>query len=123
MSEGGLLVLADVADIRRPGFRRITALSQNNRELIVCSAREGSLMGETELRFEISQVHQLARACLAGDSRALTMPGLARTLAATVAALFRVGVFTGALITDGDFDGGTDDIDDREATADDADPD
>lgn len=117
-----LQVLVDVADSRRPGFRRVTALSENSRELIVCTAREGSLQGEPELRFEISHAHQLARAALSGDSRALTMPGLARTLAATVAVLFRVGVASGALINvDEGNDGGTGHHDDREAAADIAD--
>jgi hypothetical protein len=118
-----LQVLVDVADARKPGFRRLTALTPNNRQLVVCSAREGSENGDAELRFDLDQANQLARAALAGDARALTTPGLARTLAATVAVLFRVCVSTGALINvdEEDFDGGTGHFDDREAAADVAD--
>jgi len=116
-----LQILVDVADSRRPGFRRITALSANGRKLIVATAREGSLLGEPELSFELSEANQLARAALAGDARALTKPGLARTLAATVAVLFRVGFASGALIIDdegdhGEDDGGTGHLGDQQET-------
>lgn len=113
-----LQVLVDVADARKPGFRRVTALSPDGRALIVCSAREGSLQGEEEMRVELSEALAIARAGLAGDARALTTPGLARKLCATVAVLFRVGFTAGAIIIDDEeIDGGTGHIDDREAAA------
>lgn len=110
-----LQILVDVPDSRREGFRRVTLLAENSRELIVATMREGSLLGEPELRFELSEANQLARLALAGDARALTRPGLARTLAATVAVLFRVAFASGALIIDDEEknDGGTGHLDDQ----------
>ena len=56
-------------------------------------------------------------AALSGDRRALTTPGLARTLSATVAILFRVCLATGALQEMGTFDGGSGDDLGREQEA------
>lgn len=119
-----LTVMVDVPDTMMPGRRRVAGMLDDNKTLAIASMAAGESTGTLELSCELVEALALAEAALAGERRALTHPGLARELSATVAVLFRVCLSAGAVVpenqTEGD-DGGTGHCGDRATTADDAD--
>lgn len=124
-----LAPLVDVPRADRPGHRRVAGLLPGNAAIAVATLPDGATQAETELTFELAEAAALAELVLAGDARAKTRPGLARILSATVAVLFRVATGAGAVrqAHDGadqhEGDDGRGDLFDRDAAAQDEDPD
>ena len=97
-----LTVLVDVADLAAGGGRdghqrRVVGLLDDRETVTVARMVAGAGLAEPELSFHLADAVLLAEAVLAGDRRAMTTPGLARTLSATAAMLFRVSNAAGAL--------------------------
>lgn len=75
------------------GVLRFVGMLDDNRSLAIATmpaARPQDYQAKAELQFELGEAVRLAQACLAGDRRALTTPGLARVLAGTVLALAKI---------------------------------
>ncbi|MBS9720058.1 hypothetical protein JYU29_05070 [Tianweitania sp. BSSL-BM11] len=79
------------------GRIRIAGLTPDSRIIVVASLKAGDTIADHEFSFGLDDGMRLAEACLSGDRRALTSPGLARKLSATLAILFRVCVQSGAI--------------------------
>ncbi|MDG4894641.1 hypothetical protein P9272_13770 [Mesorhizobium sp. WSM4976] len=121
-----LTVYVDVRDLARQGVgaRRVAGVIDGGEKVAVASILDGDRVATPELEFSFADALTLAEACLSGDRRALTTPGLARYLSAAVAVLFRVSCAAGALQRQGDFDGGDAGyLDNRTETGPDEDPD
>ncbi len=102
-----LAVYADVANqAARPDGRRVAGMLDDRETVAIAVMKAGETVATTEFQFKLGDVAQLAEQCLAGNSRALTTPGLARILSASLAVLFRVAHAAGAFQQHGDFDGG-----------------
>lgn len=106
-----LAVYADVPNLAagagdKGHFRRVAGVLSDRETLGVATLTAGDANGDLELSFSLAHAGRLADACLAGDRRALTTPGLARMLSATVAVLLRVSHAAGAFQTIEDFDVG-----------------
>lgn len=87
-------------DIARPqGVEtlRVAGFLDDGETIAIATMAEGASRATHELSCRIGDVAQLAEACLAGNERALTTPGLARMLAATTALLFRVALTSGGI--------------------------
>lgn len=95
-----LAYLVDVPDRHsRDTVRlRVAGLLPDGETIAVASMQAGDRTAVSELEFALGETLSLAEACLAGDQRALTTPGLTRRLSATLAILFRVAVERGAVI-------------------------
>lgn len=121
-----LTVLVDVADLASGGGpdghqRRVVGLLDDRETVTVARMVAGDSLAEPELSFLLTDAVLLAKAVLAGDRRAMTTPGLARTLSATAAMLFRVSNAAGALQKIEGFDGDAELCGDRgEETGDEA---
>jgi len=76
---------------------RVAGLLDDNETVAVATTRPGAEEGVEELSFTLTEAVHLAEQCLAGHERALTTPGLARILSATVAILFRVSLAGGTI--------------------------
>jgi hypothetical protein len=85
---------------------RIAGLAHENSTIVVASMKAGDTIADHEFSFLLGEGLQLAEACLSGNRHALTSPGLARKLSATVAILFRVSVQSGAIQQQGNIDDG-----------------
>ena len=121
-----LTVSVDVRDLARQGLgaRRIAGLIEDRETLAVCSITEGDRIATPEFEFSLAEALALSEACLSGDRRALTTPGLARILSATVAVLFRVSLAAGAMQRQEVPDGGdVGYLDDQQEAGGDEDPD
>lgn len=95
-------------DVRGQHLRRVAGHLDDMCTLAIASMTVGTDIADIELRFDINEAHALALAALSGDRRALTTPGIARKLSATVAILFRVCLASGGLQHIGvDNDGGS----------------
>lgn len=103
-------------------FRRVAGLLDDRETVVVATMVAGQGQCNAELAFALADAVRLAEAVLAGDRRAMTTPGLARTLSATAALLFRVSLAAGALQKQEGFDGDADYSGDRSETAGDEDP-
>lgn len=95
-----LAYIVDVPDrhSRDTVRRRVAGLLPDGETIAVASMQAGDKTAVSELEFPLGETLCLAEACLAGDQRALTTPGLTRRLSATLAILFRVAVERGAVI-------------------------
>lgn len=78
------------------GTRRIVAVSEDGMTVHVAQCREGQLC-TAEVSFELAHAFALAKACLAGNERARTTPGLTRVLCAAVLCLGKAAFKAGAL--------------------------
>lgn len=76
---------------------RVAGLLDDDTTVVVATMTPEAELATPELAFELAQALQIAEACLAGHTCALTTPGLARILSATVAILFRVSLAAGAI--------------------------
>ena len=106
-----LTYIVDVADIAAGAgpnghFRRVAGVLPDNQTIAVGRMVAGGATLDTEFTFTLAEGQALCEACLAGDRRALTRPGLARILSATAAVLFRVAHQAGSFQAIEDFDGG-----------------
>ncbi|CDX54527.1 hypothetical protein MPL1032_190135 [Mesorhizobium plurifarium] len=103
-----LTVAVDVRDLTRAGVgaRRIAGVLDDNQTIAVCAMQDGDRIATPENEFSLADAKLLAEACLSGDRRALTTPGLARILSSTVAVLFSVSTAAGAFQRIEDPDGG-----------------
>ncbi len=122
-----LTVSIDVANLASEAgpnghFRRVAGLLDDRETVAIATMVAGQHVAETELSFRLTDALRLAEAVLAGDRRAMTTPGLARTLSATAALLFRVSHAAGAFQTFEGFDGDADHRGDRGEEAGDEDP-
>lgn len=123
-----LTVFVDVANLAADAgpdghFRRVVGLLDDRETVAIAQMVAGQAVAETELSFRLTHALRLAEAVLAGDRRAMTTPGLARTLSATAALLFRVSHAAGAFQTFEGFDGDAEFPGDRGEEAGHADPD
>ncbi|RWI96075.1 hypothetical protein [Mesorhizobium sp.] len=121
-----MAVYVDVRNLAKDGVgaRRIAGVIDGGELVAVAAIQDGDRTATPELEFSFADALTLAEACLSGDRRALTTPGLARYLSATVAVLFRVSCAAGALQRLGEADGGDAGyLDDRTETGPDEDPD
>ncbi|GAA2871779.1 hypothetical protein GGQ99_000984 [Aminobacter niigataensis] len=105
-----ITVAVDVANLAagagpRGHFRRVVGLLDDRQTVAIATMVSGQAVAEHELSFRLDDGLRLAEAVLAGDRRAMTQPGLARTLSATAALLFRVSHAAGAFQTIEGFDG------------------
>lgn len=120
-------IIADVQDLSAPQpalqLRRVVGKLDDQQTIVVATMTSGESTARAELSFRIDEAAALAHACLAGNRRALTTPGLARILSSTVALLLRVSLASGGLQQSGGFlhDGHDDGGDRAEAAADEAD--
>jgi hypothetical protein len=94
-------VIADVPDRAavddgKGNFRRTVGYFDDRQTIAVARMVAGEKVAETELIFTIGEAISLAEKALSGDRRALTTPGLARILSASVALLSRVSLTAGA---------------------------
>lgn len=117
-----LTIHADVQDFSVPvpaeQLRRVVGLLDDQATIVVATMVAGESEARTEISYTLSQGVDLALACLAGNRRALTTPGLARILSSTVALLLRVSLASGGLSQTGDFlHDGHGDAGDREEAA------
>lgn len=78
---------------------RVAGFTDDSERISIATMEPGSNAGTHELTFTLGQALEIAEHCLAGNPRALTTPGLARILSATVALLFRVSMAAGAITT------------------------
>lgn len=109
-----------VGEARGHHLRRVAGLMEDDRTVAVAAMATGETSATIEFTFDLAEAHALALAALSGDRRAMTTPGLARKLSATVAILFRVCLATGGLQQeDGHDGGGGGHGGDRDAAADD----
>lgn len=109
---------------RDTSVSRVAGLLPDGETIAVARLVSGEADAVRELQFNLGDVLQLAHDALSGSERALTSPGLARKLSATVAILFRVAVDRGAIQQlDTDAADGPDLSDDRGAAGDDEDRD
>jgi hypothetical protein len=106
-------------DARGQHLRRLCGWLEDQRTLAIASIAMGEEAATIEMQFTIDEAHALALAAFAGDRRALTSPGIARKLSATVAILFRVCHAAGALQNIGVGDDGGGDCGHRDEAADD----
>jgi hypothetical protein len=84
--------LADPASTQE----RIVGFADDGR-IVVALRDAGADNGMCETVFDLPQAERLARACLAGDQRALTTPALARIFAASIIVFSRAAFQAGAL--------------------------
>jgi hypothetical protein len=116
-----LTVLADVQDLAAAvpaaQHRRVAGLLDDNLTIVVAKMTAGDNIAHPELSFELVDALRLANAALAGHRRALTTPGIARKLSATVAILFRVCLTAGAIQGDFLLERGGGDAGDRDEAA------
>lgn len=96
-----LTVLVNVPAGPKTPLRRVAGIMEDGRSFAVATMAEGSNVADTEFAFELGEAVTLSETILAGDRRAMTTPGLARILSATVAVLFRVAAEAGAIKPDG----------------------
>jgi hypothetical protein len=106
-----LRYIVDVADLAAGAgpdghLRRVAGVLPDNETVALGRMVAGSGAVETEFTFTLAEGQALCEACLAGDRRALTRPGLARILSATAAVLFRVAHHAGSFQAIEDIDGG-----------------
>lgn len=80
----------------KSGRERIVAILDSG-DIAVATRAIGSMNAEAEISFNLGEATHLARLCLAGNSHALTAPGLTRVLCASVIALSRAAFLAGAL--------------------------
>lgn len=117
-----LTVMADVPDLTAAvpaaHLRRVVGLLDDDQTVVVAKHVAGQNTAETEISFALGHAAELAHACLAGNRRALTTPGLARILSSTVAVLLRVSLAAGGVKSTGELhDGHAGHGDDRGAAA------
>ncbi|TDR35717.1 hypothetical protein [Aquamicrobium defluvii] len=92
-----LTVHVEVPDLAGgEGARRVAGVLDDLETICVALKAGGEEQAVSEFSFSIGEAAALSRACLSGDRRALTTPGLARILSASVAVLFRVAHHAGA---------------------------
>lgn len=101
MSLRQISVLASVPD----GFSRDTTRVRvvgmlDDGSFAVAVMTAGAGQAEAENEFRIDDVVKLAEACLSGDRRALTQPGLARYLCGAVLVLAKAGHAAGIFVED-----------------------
>jgi hypothetical protein len=86
------IALVDVPDLGsgNTARRRYAVLVEDRETIVVASRLPGEIEAVTELQFKLADAEQLARDCLAGERRAVTMPGLVRRLSAFALVLSRV---------------------------------
>lgn len=75
---------------------RVVGEAEDGR-IVVALRASGADTGTCETVFALPEAEKLARACLAGDERALTTPALARIFAASIIVLSRAALLAGAL--------------------------
>lgn len=96
-----ITIMVDVPDraIANPAeqFRRVAALAHDNTAIVVATMVAGEANARHEHSYQLGYAAALAEACLSGDRRALTTPGLARILSSAVAVLFRVSLAAGSI--------------------------
>ena len=98
MTGSTFTALASVPVDGEAGTKRLVGLAQGDQTIVVAKQREGRPdAAELELSIEVCDAIELAQQCLAGDRRALTSPGLARKLAATVTVLAQAGLAAGTI--------------------------
>jgi hypothetical protein len=78
------------------GRERIVAMLEGG-DIAVATRPIGEARAEHELNFNLGEALKLSKLCLAGNSHALTAPGLTRVLCASVIALTRAAYLAGAL--------------------------
>jgi hypothetical protein len=81
--------------------RRVAGILDDNATVAVAAMHTGDKIVTPEVEFNLGEALALSEACLSGDRRALTTPGLARILSASVAVLFRVSHAAGAFEQEG----------------------
>lgn len=100
---------------------RVAGLLDDNQTIAVATTRPGAAEATEEITFALGEAVHLAEQCLAGHERALTTPGLARILSATIAILFRISIAGGSIQQQNEDAGAYGHRDDRtEAAADEA---
>lgn len=96
-----LSVLVDVEDrtgeVKAAHLRRVVGLMPDNETVVVAAMVAGAGQAKTETAYTLAEAVEIAEACLSGERRALTTPGLARILSSAVAILFRVSLSRGGL--------------------------
>lgn len=78
------------------GRERIVAHLEDG-NIAVATRPIGEARAEFELAFNLAEATHLARQCLAGNSHALTAPGLTRMLCAGLVALERAALIAGGI--------------------------
>lgn len=78
------------------GKERIIA-ELDDGDIAVATRAIGETIATAEISFNLGEAAKLARLCLAGNTHALTTPGLARILCAGFLTLERVAAAAGAL--------------------------
>ncbi len=92
-------IFHQVGDQRMPGFERLVC--QDGAAILVARRRCDAPATEAvtpEFSFDLGEAVELADACFGGNARALTTPGLARILCASVLVLFKAALSSGAII-------------------------
>lgn len=89
------------------GNERIVALDEAGKIVHVAVMAPHSELATSEISFELSQAFDLATACLAGNSRAMTTPGLTRLLCASVLVLGVAAFKAGGLLKQAEFSDGS----------------
>ncbi|MGL4490539.1 MAG: hypothetical protein ACRCU5_13965 [Rhizobiaceae bacterium] len=79
------------------GSCRIVALSLDGKTLHVALRSAAGADAKSEVSFELGHAFDLAKACLEGNARALTTPGLTRVLCAAVLVLGKAAFKAGGL--------------------------
>ena len=98
-----LTVTVDVPNLAAgaTSARRVAGFLDDNATVAVAAMLAGDKIVTPEAEFNLGEALALSEACLSGDRRALTTPGLARILSASVAVLFRVSHAAGAFQHEG----------------------
>jgi hypothetical protein len=95
---GEAVTFYHIQPLAKPGSTQERVVGEAEDGRIVVALREAAAdSGTCETVFELSNAEKLARACLSGDERALTTPGLARIFAASIIVLSRAAYQAGAL--------------------------
>lgn len=102
--------------------RRVAGILDDNATVAVAAMLAGDKIVTPEMEFNLGEALALSEACLSGDRRALTTPGLARILSASVAVLFRVSHAAGAFELGENDDGDAGFLHDQQEAGGDEDP-
>lgn len=95
---GEAVTFYHIQPLAKPKSKQERVVGEAEDGRIVVALREaGADSGTCETVFHLPEADRLARACLAGDERALTTPGLARIFAASIIVLSRAAYQAGAL--------------------------
>jgi len=95
---GEAVMFYHIQPLAKPSSTQERVVGEAEDGRIVVALREaGADSGTCETIFELPEAEKLARACLSGDERALTTPGLARIFAASIIVLSRAALQAGAL--------------------------